>query len=491
MAVPANTGIPAAGGIAIASAKGRWILVAAVLGSGIAGTDSAVMNVALPIIGRDLKADFSQLQWTITGYTLSLAALILLAGALGDHFGRRRVFLIGVIGFTVASLLCALAPGIDALIGARSIQGIGGALMTPASLAIIQSSFRAEDRPRAIGIWSGFSGVASVIAPFVGGWLLELGTWRFIFMINVPVAAVLVLVAVRHVPESRESEPAPMDWLGSFLAVSALAAVTYVLTTMPAQRSASALSIAALVVALGSSAAFVWHERRSASPMLPAAMFRSLPFVAANLVTFFVYGAFGAFSFVFAVALETIAGYSPVKAGSALLPISIIALLLSGPSGQLSARIGPRLQMTAGPVLCAVAALLAIRVSARTGYWTTVIPLECVFGLGIATMVAPLTSTALSSVPSSHAGVASGVNNAVARAAALLWIAALPPVVGLSGSSYASAAALHGGYQQICVICAAAFALAGTIAAITLKRRQRHPDADLVPPRLPHPVACH
>jgi EmrB/QacA subfamily drug resistance transporter len=483
--------IPASGGLEVASARGRWVLAAAVLGSGIAGIDSAVMNVALPVIGRDLRADFSQLQWTVTGYTLSLAALILLSGALGDHFGRRRVFLIGVIGFTGASVLCALAPGIDALIGDRSIQGIGGALMIPASLAIIQSSFRAEDRSRAIGIWSGFSGVASVTAPFAGGGLLDLGTWRWIFVINVPVAAVLVLIAVRHVPESQEAAPAPMDWLGSLFAVVALATVTYVLTTMPGQRSASPLTIVAAVMAAGTSAAFVWHERRSEAPMLPVAVFRSAPFVAANLVTFFVYGALGAFSFVFTVALETISGYSPIEAGSTLLPITIIALLLSGRSGQLAARIGPRLQMTAGPFLCAVAALLAVRVSAHTGYWTTVIPLECVFGLGIAALVAPLMSTALSSVPTDHAGVASGVNNAVSRAAALLWIAALPPLAGLSGSSYATAAALRGGYQEICIVCAASLALAGTLAAFTLRRRQPHPLADIVPPRLPHPAACH
>jgi EmrB/QacA subfamily drug resistance transporter len=459
-----------------------------VLGSGIAGIDSAVMNVALPFIGRDLGADFAQLQWTVTGYTLSLAALLLLAGALGDHFGRRRVFLIGVSGFTAASLLCAAAPGIGALIGTRSIQGIGGALMTPASLAIIQSSFRAEDRPRAVGIWSGFAGVASVIAPFIGGWLLELGTWRWIFVINLPVAAVLVLVAVRHVPESREATSAPMDWLGSLLAVVALSAVTYVLTTVPGQRSASPLSIAAAVAAVIASVTFVWHERRSEAPMLPVAIFRSAPFVAANLVTFFVYGAFGAFSLVFTIALETISGYSPVKAGSTLLPITIITLLLSGRSGQLAARIGPRPQVTAGAFLCAVGDLLAVRVSSDTGYWTTVIPLECVFGLGIAMMVAPLMSAALSSAPADDAGVASAVTNAIARAAALLWIAALPPIAGLSGASYARAAALRGGYQEIC---AASLVLGGMIAAIALGRPQRHPLADIVPPHFHHPAARH
>jgi EmrB/QacA subfamily drug resistance transporter len=483
--------VPAPGGIATESARGRWVLLVAVLGSGIAGIDSAVVNVALPFIGRDLDADFAQLQWTVTGYALSLAALLLLGGALGDHFGRRRIFIIGVIGFTAASLLCAAAPGIGALIGTRSVQGMGGALMTPASLAIIQSSFRAEDRPRAIGIWSGFSGVASVVAPFIGGWLLELGTWRWIFVINLPVAAVLIPVAVRHVPESREAAPAPMDWLGSFLAVIALASVTYVLTTVPGQRSASPLSVSAALLAVAASVAFARHERRSKAPMLPVAIFRSAPFVAANLVTFFVYGAFGAFSLVFTVALETISGYSPVKAGSTLLPITITTLLLSGRSGQLAARIGPRLQVTAGAFLCAVGDLLAMRVAADTGYWTTVIPLECVFGLGIATMVAPLMSAALAAAPVDHAGVASAVTNAIARASGLLWIAALPPIAGLTGASYASAAAFRGGYQEICLMCAASLALGGTIAALALGRRQPHPLAHLVPPHFPHPAARH
>jgi EmrB/QacA subfamily drug resistance transporter len=470
--VSLSTAVPVSG-VAVASARGRWILVAAVLGSGIAGIDSAAMNVALPAIGRDLRADFTQLQWTVTGYTLSLAALILLSGALGDHYGRRRVFLAGVIGFTCASVLCAISPGIDALIGARSLQGIGGALMTPASLAIIQSSFKPEDRPRAVGIWSGFTGIATLTAPFAAGWLLGLGTWRWIFVINVPVAAVLVLVALRHVPESRQAAPAPIDWGGSLLAVVALTAITYVLMVTPGRRSAPAVPIAAAAIAVGVSAAFVWHERRSPAPMLPASVFRSVPFVTANLVTFFVYGAFGAFSLVFTIALETISGYSPLKAGSTILPVTIITLAFSGPSGQLSVRIGPRLQLTAGPVLCAAAALLAARVSARTGYWTTVIPLECVFGLGIAATVPPLTSTALSSVPADHAGVASGMTNAVTRAAALIWIAALPPLTGLSGSAYTSATALRGGYREICVICAASLALAGTLAALPPRSRWR------------------
>ena len=281
--------------------------------------------------------------------------------------------------------------------------------MLPASLAIIQSSFRPEDRPRAVGIWSGFTGVATLTAPFAAGWLLGLGTWRWIFVINVPVAAVLVLVALRHVPESRQAAPAPIDWAGSLLAVVALAAVTYVLMVTPGWRSAAAALITATAIAVGACAAFVWHERRSPAPMLPAAVFRSVPFITANLVVFFVYGEFGAFPLVFTIELETISGYSPLEAGSTILPVTIITLALSGPSGQLSARLGPRLQLSAGPVLCAAAALLAARVSTSSGYWTSVIPLECVFGLGIAATVPPMTSTMLCSIPGDHAGIASGM----------------------------------------------------------------------------------
>jgi EmrB/QacA subfamily drug resistance transporter len=467
--------VPPASGIAVASAQGRWILVAVVLGSGIAGIDSAAMNVALAVIGRDLGADFTQLQWTVTGYTLSLAALVLLSGALGDRYGRRRVFLTGVVGFAGASVLCAVAPGIDALIGARTLQGVGGALMLPASLAIIQSSFRPEDRPRAVGIWSGFTGVATLTAPFAAGWLLGLGTWRWIFVINVPIAAALVLVALRHVPESRQAAAAPIDWAGSLLAVVALAAVTYVLMVTPGWRSAAAALITATAIGVGACAAFVWHERRAPAPILPAPVFRSGRFMSANLVAFFVYGAFGAFSLVFTIALETISGYSPLEAGSTILPVTIITLALSGPSGQLSARLGARLQLSAGPVLCAVAALLAARLSATTGYWTSVIPLESVFGLGIAATVPPLTSTMLGAIPADHAGIASGMSNAVTRAASLIWIAAVPPLAGLSGSAYATAATLRGGYREICVICAAGLTLAGAVAALTPARRWRGP----------------
>jgi EmrB/QacA subfamily drug resistance transporter len=484
--------LPNPGDARVTSAGGRWILAAAILGTSVAGIDSSVMNVALPIIGRDLGASMSQLGWTITGYTLSLAALVLLAGALGDHFGRRRIFLLGVVGFVTASLLCAVAPDINALIMSRVLQGVGGALMIPASLAIIHSSFVTEDRPRAIGIWSGFASISTALAPFVGGWLLELGTWRYIFVINVPVAIGLVLISLKHVPESREAKPAPMDWRGSSLAFLTLVALTYFLTTMRTSSLFDVIPSLSMVVVATAAIAFIKLERRIEYPMLPPLVFRSRSFIVSNVVTFLIYGAFGIFAFIFTVTLETVAGYGPIKAGSTFLPITAITLVLSGPSGRLASRIGPRLQLMVGPALCGLAALMATRISPNTGYWTLAIPLECVFGLGIAATVAPLTASTLASMPEDHAGVASGVSNAVSRAAALLWIAAIPPLTGLTGAAYADPFVLQNGFRSICVICATSLGLAGLLAGITLRGPEyNHAAVRVVPAKLPHPISCH
>lgn len=487
-----RTALPIPGDARVASTAGRWILVAAILGTSVAGIDSSVMNVALPIIGRDLGASMTQLGWTITGYTLSLAALILLAGALGDHFGRRRIFLLGVVGFVTASVLCAVAPDINALIMSRVLQGVGGALMIPASLAIIHSSFVTADRPQAIGIWSGFGSISTALAPFVGGWLLELGTWRYIFVINVPVAIGLVLISLKHVPESREAKPAPMDWRGSSLAFLSLVALTYVLTKVRTSSMFDVIPSLGIVVAVTAVIAFIEVERRIRYPMLPPLVLRSRAFIISNFIEFLIYGAFGVFAFIFTVTLETVAGYDPIKAGSTLLPITAITLVLSGPSGRLASRIGPRLQLMVGPVLCGIATLMATRISQNAGYWTLVIPLEFVFGLGIATTVAPLTATTLASMPEDHAGVASGVSNAVSRAAALLWIAAIPPLTGLTGAAYVDPLVLQNGFRSICVICAISLGLAGLLAGITLAGPEySHAAARVVPAKLPHPISCH
>jgi len=464
--------------LAYASAQGRWVVAAMILGSSVAGIDSTVVAVALPAIGHNLHAGFQALQWTVTSYTLTLAALILLAGSLSDRWGRRRIFLIGLGWFTLASVLCAAAPGIGWLIAARAVQGIGGALMTPASLAIIEVTFQPGDRTRAIGTWAGFSGVSAAIAPFVGGWLLEAGSWRLIFLINVPVAAVTAWTTWRHVPESRDPAPAGRpDWPGALAGAAALASITYAVIVLPGGGAGSPGFVAAAVLAVASSAAFVVTERRQSHPMLPLTIFQSAQFRAANAVTFVVNGALGGFAFVFIPALEIVAGYSPVVAGSALVPVTFVTVLLSGASGRLAQRIGPRPPLVAGCLMCAVASLLAVRVGSHASYWTVVFPLALLFGLGLAALLPPLTASAMNSAPDSLAGLASGVNNAVARVAGLFWIAALPPITGLTGAAYADPAQFHSSFTQISWICAAAFAGAALLAATLITGLRRAPPA--------------
>jgi EmrB/QacA subfamily drug resistance transporter len=475
------------------SAQGRWVVAAMVLGSSVAGIDSTVVAVALPAIGRNLHVGFQDLQWTVTSYTLTLASLILLAGSLSDRWGRRRVFLVGLSWFTLASVLCAAAPSIGWLITARAVQGIGGALMTPASLAIIEAAFQPSDRSRAIGTWAGFSGVSAAVAPFLGGWLLETGSWRWIFLINVPVAAAVAWMTLRHVPESRDtSASGGADWPGALACVVALATITYAIIVLPGGGVRSPEFAAAAVLALLSSAAFVVTERRRSHPMLPPAIFRPAQFRAANAVTFVINGALGGFAFVFIPALEIIAGYSPVVAGSALVPVTVVTLLLSGSSGRLAQKIGPRPQLVAGSLLCAAASILAVRIGSHAGYWTAVLPVAVLFGLGLASLVPPLTATAMNSAPDSLAGLASGVNNAVARVAGLLWIAALPPLTGLTGAVYADPVQFRSSFVEISWICAAAFACAAVLAAtfITGPRRPTlSPRLALIQTPVPH-LAC-
>jgi len=475
------------------SAQGRWVVAAMILGSSVAGIDSTVVAVALPAIGRNLHAGFQALQWTVTGYTLTLASLILLAGSLSDRWGRRRVFLAGLCWFTLASVLCAAAPGIGWLIAARAVQGIGGALMTPASLAIIEAAFEPGDRTRAIGTWAGFSGVSSAVAPFLGGWLLEAGSWRPIFLINVPVAAAVAWMTWRHVPESRDtSASGSADWGGALAGVAALAAITYAIIVLPGGGVRSPEFAVAAVLAVVSSAAFAVAERRGSHPMLPPSIFAPAQFRAANAVTFVVNGALGGFAFVFIPALEIVAGYSPVVAGSALVPVTVVTLLLSGSSGRLAQRIGPRPPLVAGCLLCAVASILAVRIGPHASYWTAVLPLAVLFGLGLAALLPPLTASAMNSAPDSLAGLASGVNNAVARVAGLLWIAALPPVTGLTGAAYTDPVQFRSSFTQISWICAAAFACAAALAATFITGSGRPAPARrpaLIQTPVPH-LAC-
>jgi EmrB/QacA subfamily drug resistance transporter len=467
------------------SATGRWVLTATILGSGIAAIDATVVGIALPAIGRSFDTDLETLQWVVTSYTLSLAGLLLLAGALGDRYGRRRVFLIGVIWFALASVLCGAAPNAPTLVAARALQGVGAALLTPGSLAILQASFRPEDRSRAIGAWSGLGGVATAIGPFLGGWLVGAASWRLIFAINVPIAAAVVLLTWRHVPESRDTTATGrVDIAGGTLVTLGLVGLTYGLI------EGNALSLVAGGLLL---AGFVWWERRTAHPMLPLDLFSSPQFSATNVVTFVIYGAIGGALFLLPIQLQQVAGYTPLQAGVSLLPITVIMLLLSARSGALAARIGPRLQMSAGPVLVGVGMALFARITGSGSYLTEVLPAVAVLGLGLATTVAPLTSTALSSAPASHAGMASAVNNDVARAAGLIAVAVLPAAAGITGSAYLHADELSAGFHTAVLICAALCLLAGAVAALTIRNPKAPVPAETpwhcavdAPPAAPH-----
>jgi EmrB/QacA subfamily drug resistance transporter len=463
--VSVGAGGAADGALAVRSAGGRAVLLATVLGSSLAGIDATVVGIALPRIGADLDASFAGLQWTITAYTLTLASFILVGGGLGDRFGRRRVFVVGVVWFTAASLACALAPSLALLVAARALQGVGGALLTPASLAIIEASFAPAERPRAVGAWAGASGVAGAVAPFVGGWILAVASWRWVFLVNLPLAA-LVVVLCRSVPETRDAGTRRgSDVRGALLAVVGLGALTFSIIErqLPA-AIASGLALAALGVV----------ERNSPRPLVPLDLFRSRQFVAANLVTFVAYAAIGAFFFLVVLTLQVVAGWSPLEAGTAVLPITVLTFALSGASGALSQRIGPRLQMGLGPLLCAAGCLVTANIGEHTGYVRDVLPGITLFGLGLATMVAPLTATALASAPADRAGVASGVNNAVARTGTLLAIAAVPVLGGLTGASYADAAAFRDGYRTCTQLCAALL-VAGGLFAWTLVRSSAEP----------------
>ena len=457
-------------------ASGRWVLLAAVLGSGMAMLDATVVNIALPALGADLGAGFAGLQWTVNGYTLTLASLILLGGSLGDRFGRRRVFVIGTVWFAVASLLCGLAPDIELLVAARMLQGVGGALLTPGSLALIAASFRSEDRGRAIGAWSGLGGVAGALGPFVGGALVGI-SWRLVFLINLPLAALVVLVALRHVPESRDELSNPrLDVVGAMLGAVGLAGTTYALVSYGDRGISATVGLAALAGAVGLGT-FVLVERRSSHPMLPVPVFASRQFTAANLVTFAVYGALGGVFFLLVVHLQVVGGFSPLVAGAALLPVTVCMLVLSARAGALAARIGPRWPMTLGPLVCAAGVLLLRSVGPGASYSADVLPGAVVFGLGLALTVAPLTATALAAAPVRYAGVASGVNNAVARAAGLVAVATLPVLAGLSGDDYRDPVAFRAGFR-IAMAASAALLLVGSalaFATISDAGRQARP----------------
>ncbi|MFG2885512.1 MFS transporter [Streptomyces sp. NPDC048297] len=453
--------------VRLASPQGKWILLTTVLGSSMAMLDSTVVNVALPTIGRDLNASLAALQWTVNAYMLTLAGLILLGGSLGDRYGRRKVFVIGVVWFAAASLLCGLAPTDVVLIMARALQGIGGALLTPGSLALIQASFHEDDRAKAVGLWSGFGGIGGAVGPFVGGWLVDGPGWRWVFLLNVPLALVCVPVALRHVPESRDSRShGRFDVLGAVLGALSLALVTYALI----EATSGSVIIAVMAVAgVAAGVAFVYVEKRRPDPMMPLDIFASRQFTAVNLVTLCVYAAFGGYFFLTALQLQVVAGYSALQAGTALLPTTALMLLFSARSGALADRIGPRIPLTVGPLLCAAAMLLMLRVGKDANYLVDVLPALLVMGAGMVTLVAPLTATVLASVDTDRAGLASGINNAAARAAGLIAVAALPLLAGMGPEAYRSADAFNAAFDRAMPICAGVLVLGSLIAFTTVR----------------------
>ena len=422
---------------------GRWVLAATILASSMAFIDGTVVNVALPFLQTNLNATAIGIQWVVEAYALFLSALLLVGGSLGDRYGRKLVFNIGVIVFALASAACGLAANIEQLIAARAVQGIGGALLVPGSLALISSSFAEAERGKAIGTWSGFSAMTTAIGPVLGGWLVEHVSWRAVFFLNVPLALAVIVISVWHVPESREEDQSGrLDWFGAVLATLGLGALVYGLVESPRLGFSNWLVILALISGVVCLALFVLHEARTKNPMVPLRLFRSRDFAGANLLTLLLYAALSGTFFFFALNLIQVQGYSATAAGAALLPFVVIMFSLSRWSGGLINRFGARLPLVVGPAIAAVGFALFALPGVNGNFWTSFLPAVIVLGLGMAITVAPLTTTVMDAVSEEQAGIASGINNAVSRTAGLLAIAVFGVVI-LQAFSHQLAARLN------------------------------------------------
>jgi EmrB/QacA subfamily drug resistance transporter len=476
----------------LASGAGRWVLAVAVLGEAMVLLEATVVNVALPAIGRDLGAGVTGLQWTLNGYVLTLSALVLAAGSLSDLYGRRRVFILGVGAFVAASALCAAAPTIQLLVAARFVQGVGGALLTPGSLAIIDAVFVPDDRTRAIGAWAGLTAVAAAVGPPVGGYLTDALSWRAVFLINLPLGAFVIVAAVAKVPESRDPTRGGLDLPGAALATLAIAGLCFALIQASAGLTPAVITAAA--VSLTAAGAFVAVERRSSHPMLPLELFRSRQFASATVLALVTYAALGGVIFLFVAFLQISLGYTALQAGAATLPVTMLLLILSGPSGAIAQRIGPRIPLTAGALLTGAGLLLMAQIHPGDSYLAAVLPALAVFGTGLAALITPITATVLASVDARHSGIASAVNNALSRLGQMIAVAALPLAAGLSGTDFEDPAKLAAGFPAAMTIAAGASFAAALLAWTTIgDDALSRPAADTTPAakQLPPSVQRH
>ncbi len=434
-----------------------------VLGSAIAMLTGTVVNVALPAMESSLEASTTDLQWILNGYLLAVASLILIGGSLGDRYGHRRMFVVGTIWFSIASILCAIAPDVNWLIGFRILQGVGAALLTPESLAIIESVFHPEDRGKAIGAWSALGGIAAAIGPLLGGWLIDVSGWRSIFLLVVPLSIVVVLIGLAKIPTGKPGKDSRLDLGGAGLTFLGLGLTTYSLIQGPVLGFFNPQVLGGLIVGSVALVVFILFENRISHPMVPMSMFKNRLFSAGNILTFVVYAALGGSFFMLVVYLQVGIGYSALQAGASLLPITVLMLLLSASAGQYAQKNGARGPLTVGPLLIALGLVLMARIEPGHSYWYSTLPAVFVFGLGLAATVAPVTATVLTAAPAGLEGTASGINNAVARAAQLVAVAVIPAVAGLSGGTVGDRQVLLEGFPQAVYVMAAIAGLGGVL----------------------------